>query len=117
MWTDLNRSICASALTRRQMLTRMAAGFGLVGLSGLLGPGAATAADAMRVPHARPRARRVIFLFMNGGPSHVDTFDPKPALKKLEGQQPGDDLYKKSKGTGFMPSPLRFDRCGRSGIE
>jgi hypothetical protein len=54
---------------------------------------------------------------MNGGPSHVDTFDPKPELKRFEGQQPSGELYKKSKGAGFLPSPLRFDRCGQSGIE
>src|SRR5207248_4420066 len=61
-----------------------------------------------------PRAKRVIFLFMNGGPSHVDTFDPKPGLVKVEGKQPDG---KKTKGTGFMPSPLKFNRCGRNGIE
>jgi hypothetical protein len=122
MWTDLsNRAArgagAASLLSRRQMLTRMATGFGMVGLAGLLGPRAALAASATAAPHFRPRAKRVIFLFMNGGPSHVDTFDPKPALQKLEGQQPSGDLYKKNKGTGFMPSPLRFDRCGQSGIQ
>lgn len=104
-------------LNRRQMLARMAGGFGLVGLAGLIGPQAALAANALRAPHFQPRARRVIFLFMNGGPSHLDTFDPKPALQQYEGQQPSGDLFRKSKGTGFMPSPLRFDRCGRSGIE
>ncbi|HEY2951658.1 MAG TPA: DUF1501 domain-containing protein [Verrucomicrobiae bacterium] len=104
-------------LNRRQMLARMAGGFGLVGLAGLIGPQAALAASALRAPHFQPRAKRVIFLFMNGGPSHVDTFDPKPALKQYEGQQPTGDLFKKSKGTGFMPSPLRFERCGRSGLE
>lgn len=122
MWTDLSNATgrgagSASLVTRRQMLTRMATGFGMAGLAGLLGPRAALAANATAAPHLRPRAKRVIFLFMNGGPSHVDTFDPKPALQKLEGQQPSGDLYKKNKGTGFMPSPLRFDRCGQSGIE
>ncbi len=99
------------------MLTRMATGFGLLGLAGLLGPTAAGAAGAARGAHFRPRAKRVIFLFMNGGPSHVDTFDPKPALKEHQGEQPTGDLFKKSKGTGFMASPLRFPRCGQSGIE
>ena len=99
------------------MLHRMCAGFGLVGLAGLAGPQSLLAATGSRGPHFAPRAKRVVFLFMNGGPSHVDTFDPKPALKKYEGQQPSEDLYKKSKGTGFMPSPLRFERCGQSGIE
>ena len=105
----------ASTLSRRQMLSRLCTGFGMVGLAGLLGP--QMFAATTRGPHFAPKAKRVIFLFLNGGPSHVDTFDPKPALKKVEGQQPEGELYKKSKGTGFMPSPLEFRRCGESGIE
>src|SRR6266849_1636200 len=103
--------------SRREMLQRMCTGFGVVGLAGLLGPEALAAASAERWPHFAPRAKRIIFLFLNGGPSHVDTFDPKPALKKFSGQQPTGDLYKKNKGTGFMPSPLEFRQCGQSGIE
>src|SRR5262245_41669337 len=95
-------------LSRRQMLHRMCAGFGMVGLSGLLDPKFLLASGDARLPHFAPRARRVIFLFLNGGPSHVDTFDPKPALKKCEGQQPSGELYKKNKGSGFMPSPFEF---------
>src|SRR6187455_2388400 len=95
-------------LNRRRWLARMGTGFGTLGLAGvladagllgdgLLGDGAARAAttsDAApgplspKVPHFAPRAKRVIFLFMNGGPSHVDTFDPKPSLEKYAGQQP-----------------------------
>src|SRR5688572_2601137 len=71
-----------SILSRRDMLRRMCGGFGLVGLAGLLGPQALFAGNNVRAPHFKPRAKRVIFLFMNGGPSHLDTFDPKPALKK-----------------------------------
>jgi len=104
----------------------------MLGLAGLLGRGAVsraatlTTAGAPVAPtggssrpaaHFAPRAKRVIFLFLNGGPSHIDTFDPKPALARYEGQQPSGDLYKKSKGSGFMPSPLKFDRCGQSGTE
>jgi hypothetical protein len=99
------------------MLRRMCAGFGMVGLAGMLGPEALFAAASTRAPHFAPRAKRVIFLFMNGGPSHVDTFDPKPKLKELEGQQPSGELYKKNKGSGFMPSPLEFKKCGQSGID
>jgi len=106
-----------SLLNRRQMLRRMCAGFGLVGLGGLLGPEALFAASAKRGPHFAPRAKRVIFLFLNGGPSHVDTFDPKPALKRYEGQQPDGQLYRKSKGAGYMPSRFEFHKCGQSGIE
>jgi hypothetical protein len=107
----------AALLNRRQMLQRMCAGFGLVGFAGMLGPQSLLAGGATRGPHFAPRAKRVIFLFLNGGPSHVDTFDPKPALKTYAGQQPNEKLYKKSKGTGYMPSPLEFRKCGQSGIE
>ncbi len=95
----------------------MGAGFGMLGLAAMLGKTASLAAETGVKGQFKARAKRVIFLFMNGGPSHLDTFDPKPALKRVEGQQPSGELYKKSKGAGFMPSPLRFDRHGRSGIE
>src|SRR5712691_4372575 len=88
--------------SRREMLQRMCTGFGVVGLAGLLGPEALAAASAERRPHFAPRAKRVIFLFLNGGPSHVDTFDPKPALKDCAGQPPTGELYRKNKGSGFM---------------
>ena len=93
----------------------MCGGFGMVSLAGLLGPESLLAAEP--APHIPQRAKRAIFLFLNGGPSHVDTFDPKPALKKFAGEQPSGELFKKSKGTGFMPSPLQFTRCGKSGLE
>lgn len=109
MWTE--RSF--DTMTRRDMLQRMSAGFGYAGLAGLLG----SRANGAVKQQITPKAKRVIFLFMNGGPSHVDTFDPKPALKKHEGQQPGGKLYKAPKTSGFMPSPFAFHRCGRSGIE
>lgn len=106
----------SQAISRRELLLRTGMGFGALSLAGML-PEAAAAAPGGRLPHHAPRAKRVVFLFMNGGPSHLDTFDPKPALKKYEGQQPSGDLYRKSKGTGFMPSPFEFHRCGQSGIE
>jgi len=104
MWTELN-----SSMPRRDALQRLSAGFGAIGLSGMLG-----AAPRQQIT---PRAKRVIFLFMNGGPSHIDTFDPKPALKKQEGLQPSGKLYKVPKTSGFMSSPLRFEKRGQSGIE
>jgi hypothetical protein len=94
----------------------MCGGFGIVGLAGMLGTQALLGAGAPAIHHVAPRAKRVIFLFMNGGPSHLDTFDPKPALEKVAGQQPAGELYKKSKGAGFVPSPLKFGRHGQSGI-
>jgi hypothetical protein len=115
MWTENQYN--AGLLTRRAMLRRMCGGFGMVGLAGLLGPQMLFAASSARGPHFKPTAKRVIFLFLNGGPSHIDTFDPKPKLREMEGQQPSGELYKKSKGSGFMPSPLKFEKHGQSGIE
>src|SRR5262249_3921132 len=61
------------------------------------------------------RAKRVIFLFMNGGPSHVDTFDPKPALKRHEGEKPSGRFERNAK-LGYMPSPFAFRPHGQSGV-
>ncbi len=104
-------------VNRRELLQRMCAGFGGLSLTGLLGE--AARADGLLAPsgHHPARAKRVIFLFMNGGPSHVDTFDPKPMLKEYEGKQPSGKLYRESKGAGFLPSPFRFHKSGRSGVE
>jgi len=72
-------------------------------------------------PHFTPKARAVIHLFMNGGPSQVDLFDPKPLLKKYEGQPPNRELANDiefiEQAGGMMPSPFKFSRCGNSGIE
>jgi hypothetical protein len=119
MWTEAGSAGRGRGLSRRLALRRMCAGFGMVGLAGLLGSRrlpAGSPSSAGR-PHFPPRARRAIFLFMNGGPSHLDTFDPKPVLKSYQGQQPTGPLYKKSSGSGFMPSPFEFRRCGQSGLE
>jgi hypothetical protein len=105
--------------TRRELLGRAGLGFGLLGLAGALHQaGRLSAAPAARLsglPHFAPRARRVICLFMNGGPSHVDTFDPKPALKKYEGKKPTGELARAAKA-GWMPSPFAFGPCGQSGL-
>src|SRR5262245_53323083 len=114
MWIDPTPD---SVLSRRAMLGRVATGFGMLGLAGLFGAPGALAGPGPRSRHTAARAKRVIFLFMNGGPSHVDTFDPKPALEKHQGEQPAGELFKKSNGAGFIPSPLTFSRCGKSGIE
>jgi len=72
------------SLSRRSLLRRSGAGFGSVGLlSSLAAQGVLTGGEAIHDGlHHRARAKRVIFLFMNGAPSHVDTFDPKPELVK-----------------------------------
>ena len=103
-------------LTRRDFLRRSGVGFGMLGLADLLGARAADAA-AVRGPHFAPKAKRVIHFFLNGGPSHVDTFDPKPALLKYAGQPlPRTFLTERKTGAAF-PSPFKFERYGRSGIE
>jgi hypothetical protein len=73
---------------------------------------------APRSPHFAPRAKRVIFLFMNGGPSHVDTFDPKPDLEKYAGQQPEEltKNYQRKVGKLF-PSPFKFQKYGANGVD
>src|SRR3954463_11347230 len=97
-----------SPVSRREMLRRTAIGFGSIGLAGtmqaagLLGATGPTTGSGVHLP---ARAKRVIYLFMNGGPSHVDTFDPKPALKDHEGEIPTSNTGRKKKG-GFVPSPF-----------
>ena len=78
-----------SAFSRRAFLADAFGGFGGLALASLLGDDARAApADplAPKKPHFEPKAKSVIFLFMAGGPSHIDTFDPKPLLNKLNGQ-------------------------------
>src|SRR5689334_22521102 len=95
-------STCATnaggVMSRRELLGRMSAGFGMLGLAGLLGQEASGAVGR----HHAATAKRVIFLFLNGGPSHVDTFDPKPALKAHAGEKPAGERFRETKGsTGF----------------
>jgi hypothetical protein len=100
-------------ISRREMLRRAGMGFGLLGLAGTLDTaGLLGAAPRLHFP---VKARRVIFLFMNGGPSHVDTFDPKPALQKHEGQKPAGNFARVVKA-GLMPSPFQFRPHGQSGL-
>ncbi len=103
-------------ISRREMLTRSASGFGMLGLAGAMNAAGLVEGAALDETHISPRARRVIFLFMNGAPSHVDTFDPKPELARREGQKPAGKLYKSAKA-GFLPSPFRFYKHGESGID
>ena len=117
-------------LTRRDFLHRCGMGMGAMALGGILGEsgifgGTAAASPASelnpllaRAPHFPVKAKRVIHLFMNGGPSHVDTFDPKPMLNKHHGQAlPMDHLTTERKtGNGFG-SPFAFKKYGQSGIE
>ncbi len=106
-------------LSRREILAQAGSGFGMLALAGILGAQSSASEHPRteRSPktHFRPRAKRVIFLFMNGGPSHVDTFDPKPTLARYQGQKPSGKLYKASKA-GYLPSPFAFRPHGQSGV-
>jgi hypothetical protein len=111
-------------MSRRQALTSLGGGFGLVALSNMLNTSLAQAAEpvatggVLKQPHFKPRAKRVIFLFMNGGVSHVDTFDPKPALEKYHGQPvPGGQILTQRKTGNLMKSPFAFKKHGQSGTE
>ena len=104
-------------VSRRDLLCRSGIGLGMLGLAGLLAEKQTVqAANAMR-PHFVPKAKRVIHFFLNGGPSHVDTFDPKPALLKYAGQPVPNTLITERKTGHAFPSPFKFKAYGQSGIE
>ncbi len=109
--------------TRREFLWEVGGGFAGLALIDLLtrdGFFARADGPAARRPHFPPRARHAIFLFMNGGPSHVDTFDPKPALTRFHGTPYRGDTPVGSNGRPvghLMQSPFPFRKHGRSGLE
>ena len=128
MWTESQSSL----LNRRDWLRHAGGGLGSLALASLLSRdgwlhAAETSAPVNsltpRPPHFPARAKAVIYLFMHGGPSHVDTFDPKPALNKFDGQPPPEEFHQLKlqftdvKKQKLMGSPQTFTRCGRSGIE
>ena len=105
---------------RREMLRRTGAGFGSLALAALLADKTiarplADSALTTRSPHFAARAKRAIFLFMAGGPSQVDTFDPKPRLTRDHGK-PSPKLYL-GKTRNLLASPWRFQKRGQSGLE
>lgn len=107
-------SLSPGLMSRRQVLQNSAAGFFGVVMADLLRGDTAR----LRQPHFTPRAKHVIFLFMSGGPSHLDMFDPKPALRRYQGQRPaGTELRTERLTGGLLASPVRFQRCGQSGLE
>src|SRR5258708_39404928 len=116
------------ALTRRDFLCRCGMGMGALGLTSLLGglgltsvaEGAETFTSplAPKAPHFAAKARRIIHIFANGGPSHVDTFDPKPSLAKYAGKLlPRANLRTERRTGAAFPSPYKFQKYGKSGIE
>jgi Protein of unknown function (DUF1501) len=128
LMSNIQHSFARLPISRRDMLRRCGMGFGGLGLAALLGDSGlltstAQASDSLnplapRQPHFKPRAKRVIHLFMNGGPSHVDTFDPKPLLAKFHGKElPKPNLRTERKTGAAFRSPYKFTNCGESGIE
>lgn len=118
--------------SRREFLQRAGSGFGALALSYLLEregllPGVAAAGKnsahllAPKLPHHEPRAKAVIWLFMEGGPSHLDLFDPKPALERLAGQPMPESFGRPitamgTAGNTLMPSQRVWKQYGQSGI-
>ncbi len=121
------QSIIPGTCSRREMLSRCGMGFGAVALADLLGQAGlltqqARAAEGInpllpKLPPLPAKAKRVIHLFFNGGPSHIDTFDPKPALEKYAGKEIPNNLPTERKTGAAFPSPYKFQKYGQSGIE
>ena len=109
--------------TRRELLREVGGGFGLLALIDLLSREAnAASANPLspKAPHFPAKAKHVVFLFMNGAPSHIDTFDPKPALTKYDGQPYQGKLVVGSNNRpvgNLMQSPFPFQKYGQSGLE
>jgi len=113
--------------SRRELLQRSGLGLGALGLmhllqddGGIVAAGAGPQSQlplAQRPTHFPGRAKRVIHFFLNGGPSHVDTFDPKPALDRYAGQSLPETLTTERKTGAAFPSPFKFRRYGESGLE
>jgi Protein of unknown function (DUF1501) len=112
-------------MNRRQMLARFANGFGLLGLAGLFADEARSAAGSLESPlaskssHYPAKAKRIIFLFLSGGPSHVDLFDPKPKLAEMNGKPlPFEKPKLERTRTGnLLASPFKFAKHGQAGID
>jgi len=109
----MHRIDLSPGITRRQMIERLGGGLGLAGLLPMLGDTPASAATM----HFAPRAKRVIHLFMNGGPFGPDFFDPKPLLTKHAGERPQEvDLRTERATAGLLASPFQYARHGESGL-
>ncbi|MFN3325234.1 MAG: DUF1501 domain-containing protein [Bryobacteraceae bacterium] len=105
-------------MTRRELLQQAGSGFGMLALANLLDAAERTTPLAPRKPHYTPKATRVIFLYLNGGLSQVDSFDPKPELTRRHGEpMPGPKIKTDRASGNLMASPFSFRRCGKSGIE
>lgn len=111
------------SFARREFLSRCGMGLGLSAFGALCGENvlgaASTSPMSPRGPHFAPKAKRVIHLFMNGGPAHMDTFDPKPELTRWSGKAlpDGRRLSTERKTGAAFGSPFRFKRHGKSGLQ
>ncbi|XZE44987.1 DUF1501 domain-containing protein [Pirellulaceae bacterium SH467] len=112
------------ALNRRGLLTQFGIGMGALAAQSMLGETlAAGEIDQInplvpKAPHFAPRAKRIIHIFCNGGPSHVDTFDPKPALAEYAGKPMPGETPRTERPTGVLyGSPFKFQKYGESGLE
>lgn len=110
-------------LSRRQMLASSANGFGLLALAAMNAKPRAALAGASgseqwaTLPHFRAKAKNVVFCFMDGGVSHVDSFDPKPKLEQLDGKEPGKiDNPTANTNRKWLRSPWKFKQHGKSGV-
>lgn len=121
---------CDPIVTRRQMLQRCGTGLGSLGLASLMASegmlnqvagasaGNPTSPMAPKKAHFPGKAKHVIHIFLNGGASQVDTFDPKPALAKYAGKKlPMENLRTERKTGASLPSPFKFKKYGESGLE
>src|SRR3954465_14836448 len=115
-------------LTRRDFLASTASGIGMLALASLLQEQGLLGAEASPVQtrglHFAPKAKNCIFIFMEGAPSQVDLFDPKPKLNELNGQKLPDSMLEKvrfafleKESARLMGSPRTFSRYGKSGME
>src|SRR6187431_1652788 len=100
----MNSRLLETPLTRRSMIQALGGGLGALGLAGLVGDGLTAPA---RQAHFQPRAKRIIHLFMNGGPFGPDLLDPKPAINKHAGKRPKEvELRTENQTGGLMPVPF-----------
>ena len=117
-----------SAISRRAFLQKSSTGLGALALGSLLNPTAfgAAAPGAMNALHFAPKAKRIIYLFMSGAPSHLDLFDPKPKLIEMTGKDLPESVRKGQRITGMtsgqknlfcVGSPFSFKKYGRAGMD
>lgn len=104
-------------MTRRDMLRRMGNGFGMLSFAHLAGRGALANPLAPKSGHFPAKAKRVVYLYLNGGPSQVDTFDPKPVLSRFDGKDAPESLKLDHAKGVLLGSPFQFRKHGQSGIE